>query len=140
MMSYQERDIYGMYKSPQFASPMMANGPGPHLMGAETLIGNNVENKAGEKLGDIKEIMLEVGTGRVAYAVLSFSTYLGLSEKLFAVPWGLLTLDTIKQCFVLDVAIEQLKTAPGFDKGNWPNMQDVDWERSVHSHYGSKFN
>lgn len=137
-MSYQERDIYGMYKSPQFATPLMTNGPGPYLMGAETLIGNKVVNKAGESLGDIKEIMLEVGTGRVAYAVLSFSTYLGLSEKLFAVPWRSLTLDTIQQCFVLDMDVERLKTAPGFDKGNWPNMQDLDWERSVHSHYDSK--
>jgi hypothetical protein len=46
-MNYHERDIYGIYNNPQFSPPLMAQGPGPHLMGAETLIGNNVLNHAG---------------------------------------------------------------------------------------------
>ena len=137
-MSYQERDIYGMYKSPQFASPMMANGPGPHLMGAETLIGNDVENKAGEKLGDIKEIMLDVPSGRVAYAVLSFSTFLGMGEKLFAVPWSALILDTENKRFTLDIEKDRLENAPGFDKDNWPDMADSTWRELIHSYYSNK--
>lgn len=139
-MNYHDRDIYGMYKNPQFAQPVLTQGPGPHLMGAETLIGNAVVNQQGDALGDIKEIMLEVENGKVGYAVLSFSTYLGLSEKLFAVPWHVLKLDTINRCFVLDVALEKLKMAPGFDKGHWPDMKDLDWERTVHNYYGSKLN
>lgn len=41
-MNYHDRDVYGIYNNPQFASPSLAQGPGPYLMGAETLIGNNV--------------------------------------------------------------------------------------------------
>ena len=111
-MNYHERDIYGIYNNPQFAPPLVANGPGPHLMGAETLIGNAVLNRSGQTLGDIKEIMLEVETGRVGYAVLSFSTYFGLSEKLFAVPWKMLTLDPLQKCFVMDLSPERLVTKP----------------------------
>jgi sporulation protein YlmC with PRC-barrel domain len=139
-MNYHERDIYGIYQNPQFAPPLMAQGPGPHLMGAETLIGNSVVNKFGQTLGDIKEIMLEVETGLVGYAVLSFSTYMGLSEKLFAVPWKMLTLDPLQKCFVLDLSPERLRIAPGFDKGHWPNMKDMAWEKSLHSFYGSNMN
>ncbi len=139
-MNYHERDIYGIYNNPQFAPPLMAQGPGPHLMGAETLIGNSVVNPAGQTLGDIKEIMLEVETGRVGYAVLSFSTYFGLGEKLFAVPWKMLKLDPLQKCFVMDLSPERLKNAPGFDKGHWPNMKDVEWEKSLHSFYGSHLN
>ena len=83
-MNYHERDIYGIYNNPQFSPPLMAQGPGSTFDGCRTLIGNNVLNHAGQTLGDIKEIMLEVETGRVGYAVLSFSTYFGLGEKLFA--------------------------------------------------------
>ena len=59
--------------------------------------------------------MLDVPSGRVAYAVLSFGGFLGMGEKLFAVPWSALTLDTVNKRFVLDVTKERLKDAPGFD-------------------------
>ena len=70
-MNYVERDTYGMYKTNVITGPDMRHGPGPDLMGAETLVGSDVYNKNGDDLGDIKEIMLDMRTGRVAYAVLS---------------------------------------------------------------------
>ena len=39
------------------------DGPGPALMGANTLLGNDVYNKDGEDLGDIKEFMIEMESG-----------------------------------------------------------------------------
>ena len=110
-------------------------GPGPALMGADTLIGDDVYNAAGENLGDIKEIMLDIHTGKVAYAVLSFGGFLGLGEKLFAVPWSALTLDTENKGFVLRASKEQLESAPGFDKDHWPDMTDPLWVKTVNSYY-----
>lgn len=91
-MNYTERDAYGMYKVEAGAGA--DSGPGPELMGAETLVGNDVYNRNDEDLGDIKEIMLDMRSGQVAYAVMSFGGFLGMGEKLFAVPWSALTLDT----------------------------------------------
>src|SRR5262245_57982213 len=61
-------------------------GPGPQLLLAETLTGNDVLNFAQEKLGDIKGIMLDIECGKVAYAVLSVGGFLGLGDRLFAIP------------------------------------------------------
>lgn len=135
----EERDTYGMYKSTAGVSPGpdMERGPGPYLMGANTLIGDGVYNSADENLGDIKEIMLDMRTGQVVYAVLSFGGFLGLGEKLFAVPWSALTLDTVNKRFVLDVDKERLQSAPGFDKDKWPNMADPSWTKEIHSYYGT---
>jgi sporulation protein YlmC with PRC-barrel domain len=130
-MSYLNRDTYGMYKN------INKTGPGPALMGADTLIGEDVVNAQGESLGDIKEIMLDMQTGKVAYAVLSFGGLLGIGEKLFAVPWTALTLDTINKTFVLNVSKEQLKNAPGFDKDDWPDMNDAAWAGKVNAFYGT---
>ena len=130
-MSYADRDKYGMYKHAGSA------GPGPALMGADTLIGDHVVNGAEEKLGDIKEIMLDMNTGQVAYAVLAFGGFLGMGEKLFAVPWQALHLDTTKHRFVLNVEKERLKSAPGFNKDAWPDMSDVAWAGEVHTFYGT---
>lgn len=140
-MNYEQRDPHGMYKStPNFAAgPDTRKGPGPYLMGAATLIGNNVCNTEESDLGEIKEIMLDVATGRVSYAVLTFGGFLGMGEKLFAVPWSALTLDTDSKRFVLDVGKEQLKDAPGFDKNHWPDMADQTWAKSIHSFYGARY-
>ncbi|HOE43819.1 MAG TPA: PRC-barrel domain-containing protein [Rhodoferax sp.] len=129
-MNYVERDNYGMYAQ--------TTGPGPRLMGADTLMGNDVFNLQDEDLGDIKEIMLDMMYGRVSYAVLSFGGFLGVGEKLFAVPWEALKLDTVNKRFTLDVAKERLANAPGFDKDNWPDMSDQTWANDIHDYYGTK--
>jgi sporulation protein YlmC with PRC-barrel domain len=131
-MSYEDRDTYGMYKSYD------EKGPGPRLMGADTLIGDDVYNHQDENLGDIKEIMLDINNGRIAYAVLSFGGFLGIANKLFAVPWSALTLDTANKRFLLKVDKERLESAPGFDKDNWPDMADPTWQNTIHSYYGTK--
>ena len=130
-MSYEDRDTYGMYKNYD------EKGPGPRLMGADTLIGNDVYNQKDEDLGDIKEIMLDVNNGRIAYAVLSFGGFLGIADKLFAVPWSALKLDTVNKRFLLNVEKKSLESAPGFDKDNWPNMADPTWQNSINSYYGT---
>ena len=139
-MNYEERDTYGMYKIGSDGSPH-ANGhqgPGPRLMGADTLNGNDVFNEKDEDLGDIKEFMLDMKTGRVSYAVLSYGGFLGMGDKLFAVPWNALKLDTVNKRFVLNVDKTRLESAPGFDKDNWPDMSDQTWAQGIHSYYGTK--
>lgn len=131
-MNYEDRDTYGMYK--RYSGNL--KGPGPQLMGADTLIGNDVYNPKGEDLGEIKEIMLDVPSGQVAYAVLSFGGFLGMGEKLFAVPWGALRLDIANKRFELNVEKDRLKNAPGFDKDDWPDMADQSWVEKIHSYYG----
>jgi sporulation protein YlmC with PRC-barrel domain len=130
-MSYTERDTYGMYKK------QTGQGPGPILMGASTLLGEEVYGNEDEYLGEIKEFMLEMDTGKVAYAVLSFGGFLGLGEKLFAVPWNALKLDTVNKRFVLNADKDRLKNAPGFDKDDWPNMTDQSWASGIRSFYGA---
>lgn len=129
-MNYEERDSYGMYK--------VNGGPGPGLMGANTLVGNDVYNGQGENLGDVKEIMLDMATGRVSYAVLSFGGFMGVGEKLFAVPWDALKLDTENKRFTLNVSKERLEDAPGFEKDSWPNMSDKAWADGIHTYYGTR--
>lgn len=129
-MSYTDRDTYGMYAENK-------KGPGPELMGAGTLSGEEVYNLQNEHLGEIKEIMLDMRSGSVAYAVLSYGSFLGMGETLFAVPWNALTLDTEQKCFRLNVAKDSLADAPGFDQKDWPDMADASWGNKIHTYYGT---
>jgi hypothetical protein len=138
-MNYENRDTYGIYKNSTLTGVTKnGEGPGPRLMGADTLIGNSVVNAADEDLGEIKEIMLNVASGHVSYAVLSFGAFLGMGGKLFAVPWNALTLDTVNKRFVLNVDKDYLQDAPGFDPDCWPDMADSSWINDVHTFYRTK--
>jgi len=128
----------GPYTADADSEPGPATGPGPALMGATTLIGDEVCNHDGESLGELKEIMLDVRSGRVAYAVLSSGGILGMGAKLFAVPWRALSLDTVNKRLVLDVHKELVDTAEGFDPDRWPDMADPAWANQIHSYYGTQ--
>ena len=68
----------------------------------------------GDELGKIETMMLDVRAGRIAYAVLSFGGFLGVGDKLFAIPWSAFTLDARKQRLVLDISRQRLESPPGF--------------------------
>lgn len=106
------------------------------ILSARTISGDKVVNRNGEALGEIKDLMIDFGNGRVAYAVLEFGGFLGMGSKLFAVPLSSMELDTENKRFIFDQSKESLEKAPGFDKGDWPNFSDRSWGASVHSHYG----
>ncbi|HEX5803850.1 MAG TPA: PRC-barrel domain-containing protein [Azospira sp.] len=112
---------------------------GTRLLSASTLSDDDVYNPKGDKLGSIKELMLDIDNGKVSYAVLSFGGFLSLGEKLFAVPWSALTVDTENKRIVMDIDEERLKNAPGFDADHWPNMADTTWGKSVHDYYGKTY-
>src|SRR5919197_6711062 len=108
------------------------------VLSASSLTGDSVKNAAGENLGKVDEIMIAIPSGRVAYAVLSFGGVLRMGNKLFAVPWELLTVDEDRKCFILDVDKATLENAPGFDKDNWPDMAEISWGTRIYGHYGRR--
>ncbi len=112
-----------------------SNSSSRRVLTASTITGDRVRNKAGEDLGTIEEVMIDVTSGEVAYAVISFGGFLGLGDKLFAVPWGSLELNAEAHEFLLDASKETLENAPGFDKDNWPDFADETFGSQVHSHY-----
>jgi sporulation protein YlmC with PRC-barrel domain len=106
------------------------------VLSASTLAGDSVRNAAGEDLGKLDQIMIDIPSGKVAYAVLSFGGVLGMGSKLFAVPWSALKVDEDQKCLILDANKKKLENAPGFDKDNWPNMADNSWGSEVSRFYG----
>ena len=106
------------------------------ILSATTLAGDKVTNADGEDLGKVEELMIDLESGRVAYAVLSFGAGFLHGGKLFAIPWGSLAVDQNNKQLVLNVTREMLETAEGFDKDHWPDMADPAFMNRTYSHYG----
>jgi sporulation protein YlmC with PRC-barrel domain len=108
----------------------------PQVLSSDSLTGTPVINVHKEALGNIEELMIDLTAGRVAYAVLSFGGILGFGNKLFAIPWKSLVVDTENERFILDIARDKLKEAPGFDKDHWPDLVDREYGEKIYSFYG----
>lgn len=113
---------------------------GHRVLAASKLDGYTVYSSDDKDVGKIKEIMLDMHSGRIAYAVLSSGGFLGIGDKLLAIPWHALTLDPELKSFKLSISSERIRHAPGFDQDSWPSMTDQAWANSVHEYYGNESN
>ena len=88
-----------------------------------------VVDRQGKELGEISEIVVDLGSGRVHAAVVEFGGFLGMGEKQYAFPVSQLKAGQQRERLVLDVDRAKLKDAQGFDKRQWPAMGDEYWGR-----------
>ena len=103
----------------------------------EKIIGSKVINLKGETLGKIDNLVVDIDTGRIVYAVLESGGFLDIGEKLFPVPWKSLAALPAEGLFFLNQSKEQMKKAPAFDKKDLPNMGDRRWGANVFKYYGA---
>lgn len=103
------------------------------LVRASEFLKKNVRNPQNEKLGDVQDIVLEMSSGRVLYAVMAAGGFLGLGEKLFAIPVSAFTLATDGKELVLAADKDRLKSAEGFDKSQWPATASRGWSEQGQS-------
>ena len=102
----------------------------------EKIIGSQVINVKGETLGKIENLVVDIDSGRIVYAVLESGGFLGIGDKLLPVPWESLAALPSEGIFFLNQSKEQMGKAPAFDKKNLPDMGDMPWGENIFKHYG----
>jgi sporulation protein YlmC with PRC-barrel domain len=125
----------GMSGLAQEKSSPPAEGQRINAFMVEKIIGSKVVNMKGENLGVIKDIVIDIDTGSILYAVLDFGGFLGIGSKLFPVPWKALAALPSEGIFFLNRSKEQLEKAPGYDKNSLPDMGDVHWGTRITQFY-----
>jgi hypothetical protein len=110
----------------------------PYLMTSGDIVGCYVSNRKAENLGKIEDIVVDLQSGQIEYAILAFDELWGLPGKLLAVPWATLGLpnpDMATPTFSLDMDREALKAAPAFATDRWPDMTDPGWRNEIAAYY-----
>ena len=105
------------------------------LISADKVEGTAVYNPAGEKVGSVSNIMIDKLSGRVAYAVLTAGGVLGIGKEAIALPWNVLTYDTGKGGYVVDVDRAKLEEAPQMASGDLSQLEDREFEKHIHDYY-----
>lgn len=131
--SYEADNITGVnHEGPD------ANVPVERLT-ATSIIGDGVENMTEEKLGKIDNLMVNLRTGEIEYAVIDFGSFLGMGGKLFAVPFSEMKIDPTRKIFILNRNKEELKSIPGFDKSHWPDTNDHRYFDEVNTYWEKNY-
>ena len=95
----------------------------------------DVVNTKGQDLGQVQTFVVDMVARRIAFVIVSFEGFMGISDKWFAMPLDLLTWSIEKKKFILDMSEEVLKEAPGMDKNKWPDEIDFDIIAKSYSHF-----
>ncbi len=104
------------------------------LISAEKVSGTEVFNPSGENLGEVRDVMLDKRSGRVAYAIMAFGGFAGLGRNYFPLPWSTLHYDTAKEGYVVDLSKDLLKAAPNYAAEEMPTW-DRTYESRIHDYY-----
>src|SRR5438445_608362 len=107
----------------------------PVALSLNTLTGHKVQNAAGEDRGKIEDLVLDESSGRILYAVLSFGGFLGMGNRLVAIPWVRLRLQSDHKGFILIIDNETLEHAPSFNKEHWPDMSLPEWRDRTETYF-----
>lgn len=92
---------------------------------ATSLIGMQVRNQNDEKLGEIEDLVVDLQSGKVSYAVLDAGGV--LKDKLFAVPINAFSTSADHDYLILHADKSKMETAQGFDKNSWPSVSNPTW-------------
>jgi hypothetical protein len=95
------------------------------LVGSDEVQGTAVYCPTGDKIGNIKRVMIDTVSGRVVYAIVSFGGFLGIGEHHYPLPWNILTCNPGREGYEINIGEEELKSAPkclAWDALDWNNM------------------
>lgn len=109
----------------------------PRSISVSKLTDRDVLDYDGHKIGDLDEIVLDMSSGCVDFAIVSFGGFLGIGEKHYIIPRQALHFDPEQGMFRMDVTREQVEQAPGFTRGNWPNYNDDSYMQPVFNYWGA---
>jgi len=111
------------------------------LFRASQLIGMGIQNNAGKDVGNINDLVLDASTGKIHYAAVTYGGFLGIGNKMFAVPFEAFKFqrdpkDAERSVLVLNVTEQQMEGAEGFDEKNWPDFANNNFTSDLDRRYG----
>ena len=79
---------------------------------AKKVIGTDIKNAAGDKIGTVEDVVLDKMSNDIMFAVAGFGGFLGMGEKYHPLPWAVLDYQPEENAYVCAIDEDRLKAAP----------------------------
>jgi len=112
---------------------------GKPLIESDRVEGTTVYDPSGNNIGSVRRLMIDKMSGRVAYAVIAFNTFLGLGGEEYTLPWSKLDYDTTLEGFRTDITEQELREAPSFYRDQDYAWNDRERGQELHDYWRAPF-
>ena len=106
------------------------------LASANTLSGQTLFDRVGDKLGVVKELFINKKSGQVEFVLGATGGFLGVGEKFHPLPWSLLTYNATPEGYVVSVGKEAIRAAPAYDREQL-NSTQYGWADQVNRYFAT---
>jgi sporulation protein YlmC with PRC-barrel domain len=106
------------------------------ILSSSNIVGTDVKNRRGDNLGTIKDVVIDMEAGRVAYLILASGGFLGIGNKYLALPLETIEIDTVDEKIIVDIDKAKLQSAPGFENESWTSQSQRELVSNIYSYYG----
>lgn len=111
-----------------------ASGHGDAIC-ASKVIGTNVKDAAGKKIGEVEDVVLDKRSNSILFAIVGFGGFLGMAEKYHPLPWVSLTYDADENAYIVGYTKEQLQAAPAGSVDELTRENGVSVRDRTYSYY-----
>jgi sporulation protein YlmC with PRC-barrel domain len=105
---------------------------------AKKVIGTNVKDTSGKKIGEIEDVMLDKVSNNIMFAVVGFGGLLGIAEKYHPIPWSALNYDEDEHAYVVNYTKAQLEAAPAASINELTSNDGLPYRDKSHEYYAAE--
>ena len=129
-------DIAGCTRVAQQALDVWRRSGGFDLALSNEVIGRTVTDPDGKPAGKISDLIIDVASGQIAFAVVESSGFLGIGTDSYAVPWRAIAHKPGADPLTISIARPRLETAPRFTRDAWKDIARGEWAEAVFTYFG----
>jgi sporulation protein YlmC with PRC-barrel domain len=130
--------VYSYYGYPPYPGLTEITVQHVRIARATTLQGLKVRNPQREELGEIEDVMIDVGEGHIAYLMLGTGGILGIGESIRAIPWQAMRVEPVERVVVLNIEREKFHHGPPLEEGAWRESASRRWLAGLYAYYGAR--
>jgi len=134
--------FYGTTRTGETAGSGDVVGTQPRAVRVSKVLDQKVRTTADENLGEVEELVVDPKNARIAFLVVSTGGFLGMGEKMHAIPWeaarAKARTDKDNDELIVNVTKDRLTKAPEFKKDDWVRLNDPTYMNEVYTYYGSR--
>ena len=108
------------------------------IVGGNELLGLAVIDNHKECIGVLSDIMFDLRTARLAYGVVMLNRAPQWSERVIAIPWNAMHLDSSGEHLCVNALRDWIERAPSMQADAMPNLLDHECAVLIHSFFGTK--
>jgi len=100
------------------------------------VLGMHITGMDGAKLGTVRELFVDLASGRIDFLIVEAASLLGGSGKFHPVPWSVVRYDIVARAFQVEMPKDGFKASPSYDREQLAN-RSYGWDEQSNRYFAA---